>query len=74
MRHLFVGLAICALGIWGVVAWWKVFGLVMRGVIPFLCVVVGMAAILSGLRRMPDEDADTDADFWDDEEPVLSAD
>jgi len=51
MPHLVVGLILSALGIWGVIAWWSWFGLVMRGVVPFCLLLFGLLAILSGCRR-----------------------
>ena len=51
MLHMFAGLVMMALGIWGIVAWWDVFGLVMRGVVPFALLVVGLVALMAGFRR-----------------------
>jgi len=51
MTHLIVGCILTGLGIWGVIAWWNVFGLVMRGVVPLGLLLLGLAALLSGLRR-----------------------
>lgn len=51
MVHLVIGLALTALGVWGVVAWWDVFGLVMRGLVPFVLLVFGLVALLSGYRQ-----------------------
>jgi len=51
MVHLVIGLILAALGIWGVIAWWAWFGLVMRGVVPFCLLLFGLLAILSGCRR-----------------------
>lgn len=51
MKHLLVGLVLTGLGIWGIVSWWDVFGLCMRGVVPFSLLVLGLVAILAGYRR-----------------------
>jgi hypothetical protein len=51
MKHLLVGLILTGLGIWGIVSWWDVFGLCMRGVVPFSLLVLGLVAILAGYRR-----------------------
>jgi hypothetical protein len=51
MKHLLAGLVCAGLGIWGIVAWWDVFGLVMRGVVPFALMMIGLVAILAGYRR-----------------------
>jgi len=52
MPHLFVGLILAALGVWGVISWWNMFGLVMRGVVPFCLLVFGLIAILASCRRV----------------------
>ena len=51
MLHMFAGLIMAGLGIWGIVAWWGVFGLVMRGVIPFALLLVGLVALMAGFRK-----------------------
>jgi hypothetical protein len=65
MWHLIIGVVLVILGLWGMSSWWLVFGLVMRGVIPFLMVVIGIVALLSSYYRLatgplenPDEDED----------------
>lgn len=40
------------LGIWGMLSWWSVFGLVMRGLVPFFLLLVGSIALLAGSRRL----------------------
>jgi len=52
MKHLVVGIVALVLGLIGLITWWKTFGLVMRGVIPFSLVVFGGIAALSGYRRI----------------------
>ncbi len=74
MKHVFFGLVICCLGIWGMIAWWNVFGVVMRGVVPFMCVVFGLVAVLSGLQRLPHEDPESDSGIWEGEDRVASMD
>ncbi len=56
MQHLVIGLVAIALGIWGLIAWWKSFGMVMRGVVPFCLVVFGLVAVMSGFRRFSSND------------------
>jgi hypothetical protein len=51
MPHLLAGLILAGLGIWGIVTWWEVFGLVMRGVVPFCLLMLGLVAILAGYRK-----------------------
>jgi hypothetical protein len=52
MRHLFAGLGFIALGLWGMFAWWTSFGMVMRGLIPFALLGVGLVALLSSYYRL----------------------
>ncbi len=51
MIHLIVGLATLCFGAWGIIAWWDHFGEVLRGLIPLLLVLVGLAAIGAGLQK-----------------------
>jgi hypothetical protein len=51
MKHLFLGLVLAGLGVWGLIAWWNIFGLVMRGLIPFTLMVLGLVAIFAGYRK-----------------------
>ena len=51
MTNLIIGLVCLALGAWGLVAWWEDFGQALRGVIPLLLVLLGLAAIGAGLSR-----------------------
>lgn len=50
MGQVIVGLLLAVLGMCGVVVWWPTFGLVMRGTVPFVLMVLGLLAILSGFR------------------------
>lgn len=51
MIHLIGGLVTLVLGVWGIIAWWNHFGELLRGLIPLLLVLVGLAAIGSGFRK-----------------------
>ena len=51
MPHIIVGLILVILGVFGVISWWADFGLVLRGLIPFLFLIGGLVAIGSGLVR-----------------------
>ena len=51
MIHLIVGLVTLVLGAWGVIVWWGHFGECLRGLIPILLVLVGLAAIGAGFRK-----------------------
>ena len=62
MRHLIVGLSLLALGAWGMIAWWDDFGELLRGVIPFLLILVGLAAIGAGFQKtMRDAEQEDDS-------------
>ncbi len=52
MAHLIVGMILAGLGVWGIINWWNLFGLVMRGVIPFFLLLFGLVAILAATRRV----------------------
>ncbi len=49
MPHIVVGLILVVLGVFGIITWWIDFGLVLRGLIPFLLLICGLVAIGSGL-------------------------
>ena len=51
MTNLIVGLICLAFGAWGVVAWWDEFGLLLRGVVPIVFLLVGLAAIGAGMKK-----------------------
>ena len=50
MRHILIGLIAFGLGIWGIIAWWGEFGAALRGLVPILLVLGGLAAIGAGLK------------------------
>ncbi len=50
MVHFFTGLAALVLGLCGIVVWWGEFGEFLRGAIPMLLVLVGLAAIGAGIK------------------------
>jgi len=55
VAHFVVGITLTGLGVWGIVAWWNVFGFVMRGVIPFFLLFFGLIAIIASCRRTEEE-------------------
>lgn len=52
MKHMVAGLVMVALGLWGMVAWWNIFALVVRGLVPFALLGMGLIALLAAYRRM----------------------
>ena len=51
MVNLIVGLICLALGAWGITAWWGEFGAVLRGLLPVVFLLVGLAAVGAGMKR-----------------------
>ena len=49
MLNAVIGLVLLVLGAFGLTMWWQDFGLVLRGLIPFLLVIGGLVAIGAGL-------------------------
>jgi uncharacterized membrane protein len=76
MRHFVLGCILIVLGIWGMFTWWESFGRVMRGVLPFVLLSVGLVALMSSYYRFTERDlgleadaeADADADMEEEEE------
>jgi len=69
MTNLIVGLICLALGAWGITAWWDEFGAILRGMLPVVFLLVGLAAIGAGMRskavykpRIEDEGQATPSD------------
>ena len=52
MGHLVAGTVLAALGLWGMIAWWETYGLVMRALVPTALLAVGLLGILSGYSRL----------------------
>jgi len=50
MTNLIVGLCCLALGAWGVTAWWDEFGELLRGLVPIVLILLGLAAIGAGMN------------------------
>jgi hypothetical protein len=69
MKHFVLGIVLIILGIWGMFAWWDNFGRVMRGLLPFALLGVGLVALLSSYYRFAEQDtgAATDDDAFDEE-------
>jgi hypothetical protein len=62
MIHLIVGLATLCFGAWGMIAWWDHFGEVLRGLVPLLLVLLGLAAIGAGFQKTMGDAGNEDAD------------
>ncbi len=79
MGHFIVGLTLAGLGVWGVISWWNMFGLVMRGVVPFCLLLFGLIAILASCRRaasgaLAGPSSDFDMDMESEPDPAGDAD
>ena len=57
MKHFVLGVVLIILGIWGMFVWWENFGRVMRGLLPFFFLAVGLVALLSSYYRFAEQDA-----------------
>jgi hypothetical protein len=68
MKHFVVGIVLIVLGIWGMLSWWENFGRVMRGLLPFFLLAMGLVALLSSYYRFAEQDAaGSDEDARDEE-------
>lgn len=52
---IIVGSIIALLGLWGLIAWWNDFLLVLRGLIPAMLIFGGVIAVIAGLSEIRDE-------------------
>jgi cadmium resistance protein CadD (predicted permease) len=70
MIHLLVGMVALCLGAWGIISWWNFFGECLRGFIPIMLVLLGLAAIGAGLRKLMGESEDEDEEEQSADTPV----
>lgn len=70
MIHLIGGLVTLVLGVWGIIVWWNHFGELLRGLIPLLLVLVGLAAIGAGFRKAIGEAENEDLEEPNADTPV----
>ncbi len=47
MTNIIGGLIAIVLGLWGMLAWWEDFGELMRGLVPFALIVLGLLSLAS---------------------------
>ena len=57
MVALIVGIILLGLGIWGLAAWIREFWWVLKGSVPFIFILCGLAAIAVGLSSVKDKAA-----------------
>ncbi len=62
MLHVIIGLVFLVLGVFGIISWWSDFGLVLRGLIPFLLLIGGLIAIGSGLSKVNLENSESESE------------
>ncbi|MGK5084616.1 hypothetical protein WDW37_15075 [Bdellovibrionota bacterium FG-1] len=55
MYSVLGGVVALLLSVWGFVKWWFIFLDIFKGVVPLLLLIFGIAAIVSGLKRMQTE-------------------
>lgn len=61
MNHIIFGLVSALLGIWGIIVWWDEFGYVMRGMIPFVLLAIGLIGIIAGLQVQNESEKDDES-------------
>ena len=52
MNRVVVGIVAMCFAAWGLATWWPIFGMVMRGLVPFGLLVFGLVNIASGMRLL----------------------
>ncbi len=52
MSNFIGGAIVLVMGLWGLFEWWREFGLVLRGSIPFALIIVGLLFIASQYKDM----------------------
>ena len=55
MINIIAGLIAIVLGIWGLGVWWWSFSEVLRGLIPLVLIIGGLAAIAAGIGSFKDK-------------------
>jgi hypothetical protein len=56
MKHFVLGIVLIVLGLWGMLAWWENLARVMRGLLPFFLLSLGLVALLSSYYRFSERD------------------
>jgi len=54
MLAVIVGLIFVILGIWGVIAWWPLFLIVIKGFIPVMIACGGLLSVIAGATSIRD--------------------
>jgi len=54
MLAVIVGLVFAVIGLWGMVAWWPDFIIVVKGSVPALLLIGGILAIVAGATAIRD--------------------
>jgi hypothetical protein len=62
MKHFVLGIVLIVLGLWGMFAWWENLARVMRGLLPFFLLSLGLVALLSSYYRFAERDVLTEND------------
>ncbi len=56
MQNIILGLIAIVVGALGLVAWWPEFGHVLRGIVPFALIIVGLLSIASKYYNRKDKE------------------
>lgn len=54
MQNMIGGLIFIIIGAFGLMSWWSEFGLVLRGLIPFVFIILGLLWIASKYYKQTD--------------------
>jgi hypothetical protein len=54
MLAVIIGLVFMLLGLWGVIAWWGAFIVVLKGLVPAMIVCGGFLAVIAGVTSIRD--------------------
>jgi hypothetical protein len=54
MLAVIVGLVFVALGLWGVIAWWTSFLVILKGLVPVMLACGGLLAVIAGVTSIRD--------------------
>ncbi len=58
MQNIIGGLIAIVLGAFGLIAWWSEFGIVLRGLVPFAFIILGLLWIASKYYKQIKKETD----------------
>ena len=57
MQNMIGGLIFIIIGAFGLISWWSEFGLVLRGLVPFVFIILGLLWIASKYYKQTDNES-----------------